>query len=99
MPPKGVSTRLNPVRLNSITHLRVRDTGSKSATPCQAVMSAMLTCWASTAGKTEGGCAALETQLKECMDTHKSTAKKGNAINYHLMRMYPKVVGPKKKKT
>ncbi|CBF89443.1 hypothetical protein BDV09DRAFT_172898 [Aspergillus tetrazonus] len=97
MPPKGVSTRLNPVRLNSITHLRVRDTGSKQTTPCAAVMSAMLNCWAS-AGQSEG-CFALEQQLRECMDTHKTTGTKRNAINYHLMRMYPKVVGPKKKKT
>lgn len=42
MPPKNVSTRLNPVRLNSITHLRVRAPVSNELSPCAAVMSAML---------------------------------------------------------
>lgn len=27
----------------------------------------------------------------------KSQGKKKNTVNYHLMRMYPKVVGPRKK--
>lgn len=27
----------------------------------------------------------------------KSQEKKKNTVNYHLMRMYPKVVGPRKK--
>ncbi|KAL4806855.1 hypothetical protein BDV18DRAFT_138329 [Aspergillus unguis] len=96
MPPRNVSTKLNPVRLNSINHLRVRAPSTSQLSPCTAIMSAMLTCWASPAS---GGCEALETQLKECMDTQKSTGSKKNAINYHLMRMFPKVVGPKKRKT
>ncbi|KAL4918282.1 hypothetical protein BDW62DRAFT_66802 [Aspergillus aurantiobrunneus] len=67
MPPKNVSTRLNPVRLNSITHLRVRQPNTNELTPCSAVMSAMLNCWASSGPKE--GCVALEQQLRECMDT------------------------------
>ncbi|KAL4798057.1 hypothetical protein BDV19DRAFT_386715 [Aspergillus venezuelensis] len=97
MPPKNVSTKLNPVRLNSIPRLRVRAKGSSELTPCAAVMSAMLSCWASPA--TSEGCKVLEQQLRECMDTHKDKGAAKNAINYHLMRMYPKVVGPKKRKT
>ncbi|KAL4941524.1 hypothetical protein BDV06DRAFT_179587 [Aspergillus oleicola] len=98
MPPKNVSTKLNPVRLNSIPRLRVRAKGSTELTPCAAVMSAMLTCWASAGGASDG-CKALEQQLRECMDTHKDKGAAKNAINYHLMRMYPKVVGPKKRKS
>lgn len=30
-------------------------------------------------------------------DAQKSQEKKKNTVNYHLMRMYPKVVGPRKK--
>ncbi|KAL4778954.1 hypothetical protein BJX76DRAFT_107951 [Aspergillus varians] len=97
MPPKNLSTRLNPVRLNSITHLRVRAPNTNELSPCAAVMTAMLSCWASSGPKE--GCVALEQQLRECMDTQKPKGTKRNAINYHLMRMYPKVVGPKKKKT
>lgn len=39
------------------------------------------------------GCAVL---LIRCR-AQKSQEKKKNTVNYHLMRMYPKVVGPRKK--
>lgn len=42
MPPKGVSTRLNPVRLQSIPHLRVRRPNTNEPNTCVAVMSSML---------------------------------------------------------
>lgn len=42
----------------------------------------------------------LENQLLIAeISLQKPKAEKKNAINYHLMRMYPKVVGPKKRKT
>ncbi|PWY95558.1 mitochondrial ribosomal protein 10 [Aspergillus sclerotioniger CBS 115572] len=96
MPPKGVSTRLNPVRLQTIPHLRVRRPNNNEPNTCVAVMSSMLSCWASQ-GYTAEGCVVLEQQLRQCMDAPKPKSEKRNAINYHLMRMYPKVVGPKKK--
>ncbi|KAK9568558.1 40S ribosomal protein mrp10 [Aspergillus fumigatus] len=96
MPPKGVSTRLNPVRLQTIPHLRVRRPNQHEQNPCVTIMSSMLSCWASSGGSVEG-CAALEQQLRQCMDGPKPKGNKKNTINYHLMRMYPKVVGPKKK--
>ncbi|KAJ5183344.1 hypothetical protein N7492_000960 [Penicillium capsulatum] len=118
MAPKGnVSTRLNPLRLNTINHLRVRRPNQHEQNPCVTVMSTMLNCWASQGYGAEG-CAALETQLRKCMDApvhsllcsntryyglaneirvQKSQEKKKNTVNYHLMRMYPKVVGPRKK--
>ncbi|OQD75258.1 hypothetical protein PENDEC_c008G01806 [Penicillium decumbens] len=117
MAPKGnVSTRLNPLRLNTINHLRVRRPNQHEQNPCVTIMSSMLStsiltctarylfdgyrlsghCWASQ-GYGVQGCAGLEAQLRKCMDAPKSQEKKKNTVNYHLMRMYPKVVGPRKK--
>ncbi|KAI9931757.1 hypothetical protein ASPWEDRAFT_169403 [Aspergillus wentii DTO 134E9] len=96
MPAKGAATRLNPVRLQTIPHLRVRRPNQHEQNPCTAVMSSMLSCWASSGYGAEG-CAALEQQLRACMDKPKPKNTKKNTINYHLMRMYPKVVGPQKK--
>ena len=42
MPSKGVSTRLNPVRLQTIPHLRVRRPNQHEQNPCVTVMSSML---------------------------------------------------------
>ncbi|OOQ88272.1 mitochondrial 37S ribosomal protein YmS-T [Penicillium brasilianum] len=121
MSPKGnVTTRLNPLRLNTINHLRVRRPNQNEQNACVTVMSSMLNCWASQ-GYGHEGCAGLEAQLRKCMDApvrlypfidtslvrtypliyhraiQKSQEKKKNTVNYHLMRMYPKVVGPRKK--
>ncbi|KAF9885768.1 hypothetical protein FE257_012350 [Aspergillus nanangensis] len=93
MPVKGATTRLNPIRLQTIPHLRIRRPNQHEQNPCVTVMSSMLSCWAS-AGYTAEGCAVLEQQLRQCMD---APSNKKNTINYHLTRMYPKVVGPKKK--
>ncbi|KAL3470580.1 hypothetical protein BJX99DRAFT_264121 [Aspergillus californicus] len=98
MPVKAPpSTRINPVRLNTINHLRVRRPNQTERSACTAVMSSMLSCWASS-GYAAEGCIALEAQLRQCMDEKKPSTTKQNSINYHMMRMYPKVVGPKKKK-
>lgn len=42
MPPKGASTKLNPVRLQTIPHLRIRHPNKNEGNPCVAVMSSML---------------------------------------------------------
>lgn len=43
MAPKGsVSTRLNPLRLNTINHLRVRRPNQYDQNPCVTIMSSML---------------------------------------------------------
>ncbi|PKY04351.1 37S ribosomal protein Mrp10, mitochondrial [Aspergillus campestris IBT 28561] len=96
MPPKGATTTLRPIRLQTINHLRVRRPNRQDLNPCQAIMSSMLSCWASS-GYTVEGCGALEQQLRSCMDEKRPKSNKQNTINYHLSRMYPKVVGPKKK--
>jgi len=96
MPAKGAPTRLNPVRLQTIQHLRVRRPNQHQQNPCVTVMSSVLNCWASSGYNAEG-CAALAQQLKQCMDAPKNKSDKRNTVNYHLMRMYPKVAGPRKK--
>lgn len=42
MPAKGVSTRLNPVRLQTIPHLRIRRPNQHEQNSCVTVMSSML---------------------------------------------------------
>lgn len=41
MPPKG-TTRLNPIRLQTIDHLRVRRPNRTDKNPCETIMSSML---------------------------------------------------------
>lgn len=42
MPPKGAPTRLNPVRLQTIQHLRVRRPNQHEQNSCITVMSSVL---------------------------------------------------------
>ncbi|KAL3463412.1 37S ribosomal protein Mrp10, mitochondrial [Aspergillus heterothallicus] len=91
------STRLTPVRLNSINHLRVRRPNTQENNPCAVVLSSMLSCWASSGHGAES-CQGLEKELKACMDVKRPKTTERNTVNFHLARMYPKVVGPKKKK-
>lgn len=42
MPAKGAPTRLNPVRLQTIQHLRVRRPNQHQQNPCVTVMSSVL---------------------------------------------------------
>ncbi|KAF7902306.1 hypothetical protein EAF00_002209 [Botryotinia globosa] len=97
MPPKGASTAKVPMKLPPLPKLRVRRPNQTDSNPCLAIMTSVLTCWASS-GYNVAGCQALETQLRTCMDAPKAAAQKKNTINYHLSRMYPKIVGPRKKK-
>ncbi|KAI4795853.1 hypothetical protein E4T44_11322 [Aureobasidium sp. EXF-8845] len=53
-------------------------------------------CWASS-GYTAQGCAALEQQLRACMDAPKAGQTKKSSINYHLSRLYPQIIGPHKR--
>ncbi|KAI5273873.1 hypothetical protein E4T47_02922 [Aureobasidium subglaciale] len=54
-------------------------------------------CWASS-GYTAQGCAALEQQLRACMDAPKAASSGKSSINYHLSRLYPQIIGPHKRK-
>ncbi|KAG9917671.1 hypothetical protein KCV05_g11497, partial [Aureobasidium melanogenum] len=58
-------------RLPPLHKLRVRKPDQAGANPCIGVMSSVLGCWASS-GYTAQGCAALEQQLRACMDAPKA---------------------------
>ncbi|KZF24855.1 mitochondrial ribosomal protein 10 [Xylona heveae TC161] len=95
MPPK--TTTKAPMRLPPLPKLRVRHPNKTETNPCMAIMSSMLGCWASS-GYNMAGCVGLEQQLRMCMDTKKPKVEKRNTINYHLSRLYPKIIGPHKRK-
>ncbi|PSS24972.1 hypothetical protein M430DRAFT_133051 [Amorphotheca resinae ATCC 22711] len=97
MPAKGAPTKLQPMRLPPLHKLRVRRPNQADANPCVSIMSSVLSCWAS-AGFNVAGCQAVEAQLRACMDAPKPKTQKKNTINYHLSRMYPNIVGPRKRK-
>ena len=42
MPPKNVSTAVNPIRLQSVKRLSIRNPDRQEANPCIGAMSAML---------------------------------------------------------
>ncbi|CAK4021350.1 Hypothetical predicted protein [Lecanosticta acicola] len=54
-------------------------------------------CWASS-GYTTAGCAALEQQLRACMDARKGGETQKSPINHYLSRFYPQIIGPHKRK-
>ncbi|RBQ76385.1 hypothetical protein FVER14953_03234 [Fusarium verticillioides] len=54
-------------------------------------------CWAS-AGYNATGCAAVENQLRKCMDGPPPPPAGTNTINYHLARMQKYMTGPRKQK-
>lgn len=54
-------------------------------------------CWAS-AGYNAAGCAALETQLRQCMDGPKTPPAPPVTVNYHLKRMQKHVTMQGKRK-
>ncbi|KAL2059417.1 hypothetical protein ABVK25_000710 [Lepraria finkii] len=96
MPPKGGSTKLAPPRLPPLPKLRVRRPNAPEPNPCLGIMTSVLGCWASS-GNAAAGCAALEQSLRACMDAPRPKGQKKNTINYHLMRLYPKIRGPTKR--
>ncbi|KAF2657945.1 mitochondrial 37S ribosomal protein YmS-T [Lophiostoma macrostomum CBS 122681] len=59
-------------------------------------MASVLGCWASS-GYSVQGCAQFEQKLRQCMDAPRNQNQGKNNINYHLSRMYPKIVGPHKR--
>ncbi|KAL0934562.1 mitochondrial 37S ribosomal protein mS37 [Colletotrichum truncatum] len=84
-----------PMRLPPIKVLRVKQPNKQAANPCVQVMTSVLACWAS-AGYNTQGCAALENSLRACMDKPKEPKQASSTINYHLGRMYDRVIPHKK---
>jgi hypothetical protein len=62
MPPKGGSTQLNPVRLQSVAKIRIRRPDKQAVNPCLGIMSAMLSrFWSKTSRITRN-----DTRLTQC---------------------------------
>ncbi|KAH6884830.1 hypothetical protein B0T10DRAFT_564257 [Thelonectria olida] len=78
--------RHKPIRLPPLKTLRVHNPKRAPENPCIAIMSTVLSCWAS-AGYNATGCAAVETALRTCMDGPAPAPAKPNTINHHLSRM------------
>lgn len=91
MPPK-------PMRLPPVPFLKVKDTSVTNKNPCVPVMTSVLACWAS-AGFSTTGCAALENALRQCMDSPPPARATKSTINYHLTRMYDRVIPNAKPKS
>ncbi|EHK18553.1 uncharacterized protein TRIVIDRAFT_50964 [Trichoderma virens Gv29-8] len=85
------------IRLPPLKTLRVHNPKRQPENPCIAIMSSVLACWAS-AGYNAAGCAAIENQLRKCMDGPAPPPAPANTINYHLSRMQKYVTSPRKQK-
>ncbi|KAI1013373.1 hypothetical protein LB505_003920 [Fusarium chuoi] len=89
--------RHKAIRLPPLKTLRVHNPKRQVENPCIAIMSSVLACWAS-AGYNATGCAAIENQLRKCMDGPAPPPAGTNTINYHLARMSKYMTGPRKQK-
>ena len=65
--PQALAKAVSNPRLPPLPRLRVRRPNQGEANPCIGLLSTVLGCWASQ-GYTAQGCAALEQQLRVCMD-------------------------------
>ncbi|KAL9942387.1 hypothetical protein ACHAP9_007337 [Verticillium nonalfalfae] len=75
-----------PMRLPPLKGLRVRaPLNKKTESPCVSMMSSLL-------GFNTSGCAALENALRTCMDSPPPQDAPRNTINFHLARMYDRVI-------
>ncbi|KEF57276.1 uncharacterized protein A1O9_05193, partial [Exophiala aquamarina CBS 119918] len=84
MPPKGASTAVKPIRLQSVSHLRIKHPDQQQPNPCLGPMTAMLNCWA--AAGAAGGCQGLEKALRDCMDAPVCPLLPSEGI--HIPRIY-----------
>ncbi|KAH7135922.1 hypothetical protein B0J11DRAFT_576477 [Dendryphion nanum] len=95
-PQGGPAKSMTHRPLPPLPKLRVRRPNKPEMNPCVGVMASVLGCWASS-GYSVTGCAQFEQKLRACMDAPRNTNQKKSTVNYHLSRMYPKIVGPHKR--
>ncbi|PHH88748.1 hypothetical protein CDD83_7093 [Cordyceps sp. RAO-2017] len=86
-----------PIRLPPLKTLRVHNPRRQVENPCISIMSSVLACWAS-AGFSHAGCAAMETQLRKCMDGPAPPPAPAASINFHLGRMQKYMTSAKRQK-
>ncbi|KAI1147762.1 hypothetical protein F4825DRAFT_128986 [Nemania diffusa] len=108
---RGITTNVNPrldspdvtmsahkpIRLPPLKTLRVRAPNAKPERPCMAIMSSVLSCWASV-GYSIVGCAQVEQALRACMDGPRPPPPRKSEVNYHLGRFKNTLTYPEKKK-
>ncbi|KAI1754887.1 37S ribosomal protein Mrp10 [Xylaria castorea] len=92
-----MSAAQKPIRLPPLKNLRVRTPNGKPQRPCMAIMSSVLSCWAST-GYSTVGCAQVEQALRACMDGQPPAPPRRSEVNYHLSRFKDKLTYPEKKR-
>ncbi|KAI0113573.1 37S ribosomal protein Mrp10 [Nemania sp. FL0031] len=92
-----MSAAQRPIRLPPLKTLRVRMPNGKPERPCVAIMTSVLSCWAS-AGYSTAGCAQVEQALRACMDGPQPSAPRSSEVNYHLGRFKDRVTFPAKKR-
>ncbi|KAI1281521.1 37S ribosomal protein Mrp10 [Xylaria sp. FL0933] len=92
-----MSAAQKPIRLPPLKTLRVRNPNGKPERPCVAIMSSVLSCWAS-AGYSTAGCAQIEHALRACMDGPRPPPPRKSEVNYHLSRFKDKLTYAEKKK-
>lgn len=78
--------------LPPLPYAKVRNpVSTKSSTKnCMVMMASLLNCWAAN-GEGSQACAALEYELKACMETTDNASQANSSINYHTTRLYPKL--------
>ncbi|GAP92246.1 putative 37S ribosomal protein Mrp10 [Rosellinia necatrix] len=92
-----MSAAQKPIRLPPLKILRVRNPNGKPERPCMAIMSSVLSCWAS-AGYNVTGCAQVEQALRACMDGPLPSRPRRSEVNYHLSRFQDRLTFPEKKR-
>ncbi|KAK8442462.1 40S ribosomal protein mrp10 [Candidozyma auris] len=78
-------------QLPPLPHVKVRNpVATNSMKNCTVMMASLLNCWAAN-GEGSQACAALEYELKTCMEVAGKQKGREGSINYHTSRLYPKL--------
>ncbi|CDR47542.1 CYFA0S33e00232g1_1 [Cyberlindnera fabianii] len=88
-----MSSKRAAVRLPKLERLRAKNpVNEQGVSPCIVMMSSLLNCWSSN-GEGSALCAALEKDLKLCMETKVKHSASRSSINYHSERLFPRISG------
>jgi hypothetical protein len=77
-PGAGAVNKVGAPRLPPLPRLKIKRPNQAQENPCLGIMTSMLGCWASS-GQGAVGCAALEQQLRSCMDA---------GVSEHLIHLH-----------
>lgn len=77
-------------QLPPLPHAKIRNPVTNKSLGCTVAMAGLLNCWAAN-GEGSAACAALELELKTCMELAGKGKGTRSSINYHTGRLYPKL--------